>query len=181
VSANLDRDQAGKATGLRWQLLELPPTGDQAADHHDDRREASPSLLAELVTGRPAGQATLTAVPGSAMDWDDLAGALERVVQTAVPLLRADGAGLMLADQEGALHWVTGTKQAERTFGRAERDQGEGPCIDAFTSGEVVWTMDLWADPRWPRLGPAARTNKIRGVLAAPVIQGGRPVGTCTR
>lgn len=56
--------------------------------------------------------------PGSAPDWDNLTGALQRVVQTAVPLPRANGAGLMLADQDGTLHIVTGTDQAEQTFER---------------------------------------------------------------
>jgi PAS domain S-box-containing protein len=104
---------------------------------------------------------------------------LHRVVQTAVPLLRVDGAGVMLANNDGVLCWVTGSNQTEQAFERAERDLGEGPCIDAFTSEEVVWTSDLRADPRWPRLGPAARANQIRGVLAAPVTLEDRTVGTC--
>ena len=44
------------------------------------------------------------------------------------------------------------------------------------------WTLvelPAAADPRWPRLGPAARTNQIRGVLSAPVLKDGRPIGTC--
>jgi len=112
-------------------------------------------------------------------DWDSLAEALQEIVAVAIPLLRADGAGLMLADRQGALRWVTATNQAERAFEQAERDLGEGPCIDAFTAGQLVWTSDLRADPRWPRLGPAARTNQIRGVLSAPVVLGDQPIGTC--
>jgi GAF domain-containing protein len=112
-------------------------------------------------------------------DWDSLAGSLHEIIEAAIPLLRADGAGLMLADRQGALRWVTATNQAEQAFERAERDLGEGPCIDAFTAGELVWTSDLRADPRWPRLGPAARTNQIRGVLSAPVVLGDQPIGTC--
>jgi signal transduction protein with GAF and PtsI domain len=85
----------------------------------------------------------------------------------------------MLADADGTLHVVTGSDKDEQAFERAERDLGEGPCIDAFASGEVVCTSDLRADSRWPRLGPAARSNQIRGVLAAPVLHDGRAVGTC--
>jgi GAF domain-containing protein len=114
-----------------------------------------------------------------APDWDSLAEALHEIIEAAIPLLRADGAGLMLADRQGALRWVTATNQAEQAFERAERDLGEGPCIDAFTAGELVWTSDLRADPRWPRLGPAARTHQIRGVLSAPVVLGDQPIGTC--
>jgi GAF domain-containing protein len=136
-------------------------------------------LLAELVTSRPAAPPVLTAVPSTASDWDSLAQGLRQVVATAVPLLGADGAGLMLAGPDATLQWVTGTTEAELAFERAERDLGEGPCIDAVRSGAVVWTKDLRADPRWPKLGPVARTNQIRGVLAAPVVQDGRPVGAC--
>ena len=60
----------------------------------------------------------------------------------------------MLADQDGVLRWITGSNRAEKSFEQAERDLGEGPCIDAFISGETIWTADLWADPRWQGLAP---------------------------
>lgn len=40
-------------------------------------------------------------------------------------------------------------------------------------------TPDLRSDPRWPRLGPAARTNQIGGVLSASVVLDDQPIGTC--
>jgi GAF domain-containing protein len=55
----------------------------------------------------------------------------------------------------------------------------EGPCVDAFLLDQVVWTGDLRVDVRWPKLGPAARSNQIRGVLSAPVSLAGRVLGTC--
>ena len=110
---------------------------------------------------------------------DDLAGALHEVVAAAALLLAADGAGLMLANEARVLRWVTATGQAEQAFERAQRDLGEGPCIDAFLLDQVSWTADLRADPRWPRLAPAARSNQIRGVLSAPVSLAGRVLGTC--
>ena len=112
-------------------------------------------------------------------DWDGLAETLYEIIAAAVPLLRADGVGLMLADGQGTLRWVTATNQAEQAFEQAERDLGEGPCIDAYTGAQVISTADLRSDPRWPRLGPAARTNQIRGVLSAPVVHDGQAVGTC--
>jgi hypothetical protein len=84
----------------------------------------------------------------------------------------------MPADQAHALRWVTATGEAEQTFERAQRDLGEGPCIDAFLLDQVVWTEDLRVELRWPRLGPAGRNNQIRGVLSAPVSLAGRVLGT---
>jgi len=142
--------QDGAAGELRWVLQELGPRAGPAPPD------------------RPP-------VP----DWDSLAEALHEVIAAAIPLLRADGVGLMLADEQGSLGWVTATNEAERAFEQAERDLGEGPCVDAFTAGQVVRTADLRTDPRWPRLAPAARTNQIRGVLSAPVLLDDQPIGTC--
>jgi hypothetical protein len=49
-------------------------------------------------------------------DWDGLAETLHEIIAAAVPLLRADGVGLMLADGQGTLRWVTATNQAEQAF-----------------------------------------------------------------
>jgi GAF domain-containing protein len=126
---------------------------------------------------RAAGPAADGGPP--APDWDGLADTLHEIIQAAIPLLRADGVGLMLADRHGELRWVTATNQSEQAFEQAERDLGEGPCIDAYTGARVIWTPDLRVDPRWPRLGPAARAHQIRGVLSAPVLLDDQPIGTC--
>jgi PAS domain S-box-containing protein len=156
VSVGVDRDDAGAVRELRWLLRVLPRAG--ARD-----RQARPP---------PAAAGTVPAA-------DDVAGAMHEVVAAAALLLAADGAGVMLADQAHTLRWVTATGEAEQTFERAQRDMGEGPCIDAFLLDQVVWTGDLRVDGRWPRLGPAARNNQIRGVLSAPVSLAGRVLGTC--
>ena len=155
VSVGVDRDDAGAVRELRWLLRELPGAA------RDRQVRPSPGTLERV----------------SAVD--DLAGALHEVVAAAALLLAADGAGLMLADQARVLRWVTATGEAERAFERAQRDLGEGPCIDAFLLDQVTWTADLRVDRRWPRLGPTARSNQIRGVLSAPVSLAGQVLGTC--
>jgi PAS domain S-box-containing protein len=162
-----------------WKLRLRPRRGEPrsvavAVEALDGRPDAAAELRWVLHEVEPAAEP----VP-PAPDWDSLAEALHEIIGGAIPLLRADGVGLMLADQQGVLRWVTATNQAEQAFEQAERDLGEGPCIDAFTAGQVIWTSDLRADPRWPRLGPAARTNQIRGVLSAPVVLDDQPIGTC--
>jgi len=153
ASVAVGRDAAGVARELRW-LLWPPPDG-----------EAGPAARS-AAEGPPA--------------LDDLTDALDEVVDAAALLLGADGAGLMLADRAGGLCWVTASGEAERAFERAQRDLGEGPCVDAFARGTVVWTPDLRTDPRWPRLAPAGTGNHIRGVLSAPVGLPGQDLGTVT-
>jgi PAS domain-containing protein len=161
ASVAVGRDHAGLASELRWLLW--PPLADEAG------------------AGRPEGVAAAGALAGAAAGMpalDDLAEALHEVTEAAALLLGADGAGLMLADQAGVLRWVTATGEAEQAFERAQRDLGEGPCVDAFGRDTVVWTADLRSDPRWPRLGPAGAGNHVRGVLAVPVGPPGRRLGT---
>ena len=186
-------DRAGLCDHLRrldghgphtWELRIQPPEGrprlvavavEALADGQDRAAGELRWVLQEV--GPSAGPAPPDRPP--VPDWDSLAEALHEVIAAAIPLLRADGVGLMLADEQGSLGWVTATNEAERAFEQAERDLGEGPCVDAFTAGQVVRTADLRADPRWPRLAPAARTNQIRGVLSAPVLLDDQPIGTC--
>jgi PAS domain S-box-containing protein len=173
---------------FRQRLGQLGDAGVQEWELRLQPRRGSPRsvvVTVEAIPGRPSElrwvlREAADAVPGRpAPDWDALADTLHEVVRAAIPLLRADGVGLMLADRRGELRWVTATNEAEQAFEQAERDLGEGPCIDAFTAGRIVWTRDLRSDPRWPRLGPAARANQIRGVLSAPVLLDDQPVGTC--
>jgi len=181
-------------SGLRDHLRHLRRPGVQAWRLRLRPRQGEPRSVAvtvEAAAGRPGTAPELRWVlqeveDGDVVppdrpepDWDGLAEALHEVIAAAIPLLRADGVGLMLADRQGTLRWVTATNQAEQAFEQAERDLGEGPCIDAFTGGRVIWTADLRSDPRWPRLAPAARTNQIRGVLSAPVLLDDQPIGTC--
>ena len=161
VSVALGRDHAGTVRELRWLLW--PPAG-----HPPDAGTGTAAVAPAAV--RPGD------VPPAV---DDLAATLHEVVDSAALLVRADGAGLMMADTDGALRWVTATGEAEQAFERAQRDLGEGPCIDAFSDGEVVRSQDLRVDPRWPRLGPAVTGNRIRGVLAVPVRLGDAVLGTC--
>jgi PAS domain S-box-containing protein len=159
------RERSGAVRELRWLLRER-----QAAAAGE---AAGRGALDRAAGGRPAPAEQ--ALAGR----DDLAGVLEEVVGAAATLLHADGAGLMLLYEDGGLRWVTATGSDELAFEQAQRDLGEGPCIDALDRDEVVWSTDLPGDARWPRLGAAA-TGSVRGVLAAPVGAAGRPVGACT-
>jgi hypothetical protein len=145
ASVAVGRDGAGVVRELRWLLWPPPEAARPPAPAAPLDADAPPPVVA----GLPA--------------LDDLVEALHEVAAAATLLLRVDGAGLMLADQAGHLRWVTATGEAEQAFERAQPDLGEGPCVDAFDRGEVVWTIDLRADPRWPRLAPAATGNHIRG------------------
>jgi hypothetical protein len=102
---------------------------------------------------------------------------VEVVVRVAVDvvgaLCRCSGAGLLLVDAVGALHYVAGSDEPAVLVLVAEEEAAQGPAHDAVASGDVVATGDVSADARWPEL---ARTWPT-AVLAALVRVGDAVVG----
>jgi hypothetical protein len=56
---------------------------------------------------------------------------------------------------------------------------GEGPCIDAFTSGQPVLIPDLEADDgsRWPGYRDGALAAGVRGAFGFPILVGSVGIG----
>lgn len=52
------------------------------------------------------------------------------------------------------------------TIERIQVEVGQGPCLDASTSGRTFYAHDLTEDPRWPIFAPAAAEAGVRCVLA---------------
>ena len=46
---------------------------------------------------------------------------------------------------------------------------GQGPCLQALTSVELIQVDDLSSDQRWPELSAAAHRSALRSVLSIPV------------
>jgi hypothetical protein len=165
VRATVDvvRERGGRVRELRWLLRERPAGG--------ERREGRAVAAVSVAEGGPFPRPR-------AGRREDLACALEDAVAAAAVLLRADGAGLALRDENGGHRWVTATGSDALAFEEAQRDLGEGPYLDAVRLDEPVWSEDLPADDRWAHLGEVAPAS-IRGVLAAPVGGVGSPLGAC--
>ncbi len=109
----------------------------------------------------------------------ELLPALRDVVDACADLFDVTGCGIMLADDQDSLRYVTSSSNHGRLLERLEAETEQGPCTDAFFQVEEVVTADLREDPRWPRLGElVAQQPELRAVLGVPVRLGGIPVGT---
>lgn len=87
-------------------------------------------------------------------------------------LLEVDGAAVTLV-HEGTSRGVMGASNARSR--RLEEHQftfGEGPCLDAATSGGPVLVPDLRSPDadRWPFFAGAAVGEDIHGVFAIPIV-----------
>lgn len=91
------------------------------------------------------------------------------LTDVTVELLAAQGAGLMLADQRGALQMAASTGEVDQ-LEQQELQLGEGPCLDCFTTGApVVNTPPAVALQRWPRFTLLARTAGYSAVHSLPM------------
>ena len=109
---------------------------------------------------------------------EGLAAALQRVADAAVMVLRAQGAGVMLADEHDVLRCAAASGPPGRGLATAQERLGAGPALDSFAGDLPVTSRDVTADGRWPDLRHLIDRAAVRAVLTAPLtLPGGRPIG----
>jgi GAF domain-containing protein len=87
-----------------------------------------------------------------------------------VHLLDVSAAGVMLAAPPGELRLVASSSEAMRLLELFELQASEGPCLDAFRTGEAVAQETLRGEGgRWPVFGAAALAAGFESVCALPL------------
>jgi GAF domain-containing protein len=95
---------------------------------------------------------------------------LHIVVERTVALLHADAGGIMLADERGVLKVLAASSHEVRLVELFELQHDEGPCLEAFHSGESVTRTDLEAMRRsWPAFTPRLEAAGFSSALAVPM------------
>ena len=78
--------------------------------------------------------------------------------------------GLLLSDERGLLQFVAASDETTRLLELFQLQWHDGPCLDAFRTGEPVVNADLRAaGDRWPQFGPYASAGGFRSVHAFPL------------
>jgi hypothetical protein len=113
---------------------------------------------------------------------DGASGALaaaDQLCLTCVDLFDVDGASLSLV-YEGSSRGTFGSSgEMSRRLDELQFTFGEGPCLDAVSSGVVVFGENL-NDPmeqRWPAFTEALLNDGVCAVFALPVAIASQPVG----
>jgi GAF domain-containing protein len=100
----------------------------------------------------------------------DVVDMLTGVADRCVHLLGVSAAGVMLASPAGSLALVASSSEAMRLLELFELQQQEGPCLDAFRTGEPVQHQNLQAGAgRWPSFSAAALQAGFAAALALPL------------
>jgi GAF domain-containing protein len=109
---------------------------------------------------------------------EGLPAALQRVAEAATTILRAQGAGVMLADEHEVLRCAAASGQPGRGLATAQERLGAGPALESFATDLPVASRDVTADTRWPDLRHLIDRTKVRAVLSAPLtLPGEGPIG----
>ena len=100
----------------------------------------------------------------------DVIDLLTGLADKCVRILGASAAGVMLASPAGSLELAASSSEAMRLLELFELQEQEGPCLDAFRTGNLVAHESLEAGTgRWPLFAGAALETGFRSVLALPL------------
>lgn len=111
------------------------------------------------------------------LDRYDVTEMLDRLTDRSRELLHVAGCGVSLVDQAGELRFVSAT---DGRVARIEEEQvlsGDGPCHEAFTTGEPVVVVDLEREERWGDYTRVAVEHGFRSLSALPMVVDDRRIG----
>ena len=104
------------------------------------------------------------------VDEYDVVDFLHRLASRCIDLLDASEAGIMLADNDGALRYVASSSERMRLIELFELQHDQGPCVDAFRDGVAVHSSLIGdAQTRWPDFAPHAVAVGFVSVSALPM------------
>jgi hypothetical protein len=103
----------------------------------------------------------------------------DRVCAASVKALGINGAGISVISSDAHRVVVSGTDEASRQLEDLQFVLGDGPCVEACTTGGPVIVPDLAAEKatRWPGLATASLAAGIRAVFAFPLQIGAIRLG----
>jgi len=113
---------------------------------------------------------SLVEMADTLVDDYDVVDLLTGLSDRCVALLGASAAGVMLASPAGGLGLVASSSEAMRLLELFELQADEGPCLEAFRTGERVAHENLVAGAgRWPLFASAAVQAGFRSAFALPL------------
>ncbi len=104
-------------------------------------------------------------------------GILDHLVQRIVGVLPITGAGVTLISADKKPEYVAASDASALVFEQLQSEVGEGPCLEAYETGEAVAVADLASDERFPLFAPGALAAGLAAVFTFPLRHGDVPIG----
>ncbi len=102
---------------------------------------------------------------------------LDHLVRRIRDVLPITGAGVMLMGPGDELHFVAASDAEILTIQTLQNELGEGPCLEAYQSGDPVSVPDLSQDARFPQFSSRACEAGLAAVFTFPMSLDGNRLG----
>ncbi len=113
---------------------------------------------------------SLVEMAGTLVEDYDVVDMLTGLADRCVSLLGVSAAGVMLVSPAGSLGLVASSSEAMRLLELFELQEQEGPCLDAFRTGEPVGHENLESGAgQWPSFAAAALQAGFQSASALPL------------
>ncbi len=99
-------------------------------------------------------------------------GILDHLVGRIVEVMPVDGAGVALISPGGSPRYIAASNGAAMNYERLQSDLGQGPCMDAYASGQPVCVEDTREETRFPEFTQGAIGEGLVAVFAFPLRHG---------
>lgn len=122
---------------------------------------------------------TFVTLADSLVDEYDVIELLQTLVDHATELFDASASGIILGPDDEHLDVIVSTSEESRLVGLMQIRAGEGPCVEAVTTGRVVSVVDrAEMSERWPTFAQAADELDYLSVHAIPLRLRGQTIGS---
>jgi GAF domain-containing protein len=118
----------------------------------------------------------LVALAGVVLANDDLPATLTEVCRIAVRSVPGAEGASITTFPEGRPSAISDDEWA-KGFDELQYTEQEGPCLDAYRTGNTFRIRDLADEPRWPSYVPRAVERGARSMMSIPLAAQGQVVG----
>ena len=109
---------------------------------------------------------------------DDADTVYQALVNSATQLIPGCDRACLMLERHGRFVTVAATDEIAYAVDQAERDLGEGPCLDAITEEAFQFDPNLANGSPWPRLAERLlRTTPVRGMIGYRLLVDEAKVG----
>jgi GAF domain-containing protein len=118
----------------------------------------------------------LIALAGVVLTQEDLPATLAEVCRIAVRCVPGAEGASVTTFSEGRPSAIA-SDEWSKGFDELQYEEQEGPCLDAYRTGNTFRIRDLAVDPRWPSYVPRAVERGARSMLSVPMSAQGQVIG----
>jgi len=118
----------------------------------------------------------LIALAGVVLSQEDLPATLAEVCRIAIRSVPAADGASVTTFSEGRPSAIA-SDDWSKGFDELQYEEQEGPCLDAYRTGNTFRVRDLAADGRWPSYLPRAVDRGARSMLSVPMSAQGQVIG----